>query len=583
MPDNLELIHRVEPETVLAANLSHMARKLGFDQQEIDDWIANGAAHALVARAVGLMMRGYCTCPDRFRFPLGRVQDFKSALVRCERQHGITVADLIKAGFLTPPLEIACDYLDHHLQATITATGKVHFGGQDYPGLFSAARAARESATGPWVDADYGQFWQYQDAAGRWVRIDPAHPPVAEILQLGMKLRGEVLGQELWAEIGENGEVWFNGQSSETFAKAADGARESVVQDRAKTNGWTFWKYSDPEKKEGVPLDAKRKAFWKEFLLVPNAEADAWWKDHTAGPGLNQFLKSAVVGGSFPAHARDITRTVSFRWISMPDEQGLEWGDVLFCALPDPPWLRSDTAGLNWPEFVNRIVAGPVGSRTPFDGNAVQALIAISNRDLMRQLTAAAGPDLAKHLSQDPMLKKALVDTMNNVLTRTDWLEEAKTRRFDPGWEARERLGLGIPPAGHPDLVWLNRRLLAAAYPDLVPEPPPPRNGCGQEVLRECSLCRNDPNKKPIPVVLNSLRIFLQERRTPREAFHCAQCGNYWIPNNPLDSTGICPRCITGRPTMNGPNPRTTTVWVAVATEGNDQLDCLEIIGDDLD
>jgi hypothetical protein len=201
----------------------------------------------------------------------------------------------------------------------------------------------------------------------------------------------------------------------------------------------------------------------------------------------------------------------------------------------------------------------------------------------MAQLAAVAGPGLAAHLAHDKALIPDFIETLNQVLLRTELLQEAQTRGFDPGWEARERLGLGIPPAGHPDLVWLNRRLLAAAYPGVIPKPPPFRNGCGQEVSGECPLCRQDPNKKPVPIVLNSFRIFLQDRRTPREAFHCAQCDNYWIPKNPFNPKANCRRCRTGGPTMNGPNPRTTTVWVPVAVDGGDYLDCLEIIEDDPD
>jgi hypothetical protein len=130
----------------------------------------------------------------------------------------------------------------------------------------------------------------------------------------------------------------FNGEPYDSLAEAAEAARESVVQDRAKTNGWGFWHFQD-EKGDWLPLDQKQREFWTALLAA--ADPYAFWAAHSAsGVTLERFLKRAVIGGRFPAKARDITRTIPFPLITMPDGESLEWGDVLWCAAPNPhPFL----------------------------------------------------------------------------------------------------------------------------------------------------------------------------------------------------------------------------------------------------
>jgi hypothetical protein len=58
------------------------------------------------------------------------------------------VLDLIKVGFITPPLEIEREYRGIRLQATINPNGEIIFNGGSYPSLSTAADMARRSVRG---------------------------------------------------------------------------------------------------------------------------------------------------------------------------------------------------------------------------------------------------------------------------------------------------------------------------------------------------------------------------------------------------------------------------------------------------
>ncbi len=442
-----DLIDRVRNN--LAWNLRTLAEYNGY---ALAGWNIDQEADALAAIAVGHLIRGTCGCFWRLHPPLGRDQDYPLALERCERQHGIGVADLVRAGLIIPPLELRSDYLGSHLTASISPGGQVQFNGVEYAGLFSAARAARELVTGPWKYADHATFWSRQNAAGRWVAINEKTLTLATIPPPGTSLRGVVVGRVLQAEIGKDGKVWFDREPYDTLTLAAVAARESVVQEETNTNGWTFWSFQ--ENGAWIAVDILRERFWQAFLATPLQDRDAYWAANTAsGRDLNACLKKAVVGGVFPDQAREVSRAISFPLIEMPNGQGLEWGDVLHC---------------------------------------------------------------------------------------------------DPGDQHTR----------------------------------PEDKGCGNdEVIRTCPICR--PNlaeeKETVPRIGPTFRIFPQERRTPRRAFRCSQCDNYWVAKDPHNPAEACPRCRIGRPAMNGPNPRTTKVWIPIHVGGGDDLNRLEDIGDDLD
>src|SRR5438105_1395479 len=107
-----DLIDRVRLN--LARNLRAIAQYNGYEDADLAAWDVNQQADAIAALAVGHLMRGTCNCSCRLHPPLGRDHDYRLALERCEREHGIGVADLAKAGLITPPLELAAHYLGCH-------------------------------------------------------------------------------------------------------------------------------------------------------------------------------------------------------------------------------------------------------------------------------------------------------------------------------------------------------------------------------------------------------------------------------------------------------------------------------------
>jgi hypothetical protein len=77
---------------------------------------------------------------------------------------GVTLADLIGAGILTPPLNLFRVYKGKRLEATLLAGGAVEFQSQRYGTCSAAAEAARATVTGRQMHTNGWTFWQYQDA-----------------------------------------------------------------------------------------------------------------------------------------------------------------------------------------------------------------------------------------------------------------------------------------------------------------------------------------------------------------------------------------------------------------------------------
>ena len=80
----------------------------------------------------------------------------------------VSLADLITAGVIAPPLELETTYKKVHLTATVDANGKVIFGGTAYGSPSAAGGAARGSvlgspAGGPFPATDGWRFWQFRD------------------------------------------------------------------------------------------------------------------------------------------------------------------------------------------------------------------------------------------------------------------------------------------------------------------------------------------------------------------------------------------------------------------------------------
>ncbi len=83
---------------------------------------------------------------------------------------GVTLADLIAAGLVNPPLQVERSYKRVRLEATIELDGRVHFEGAAYESLSTAGGMARKSVVGAPEGRDYPQtngwtFWRYRDEA----------------------------------------------------------------------------------------------------------------------------------------------------------------------------------------------------------------------------------------------------------------------------------------------------------------------------------------------------------------------------------------------------------------------------------
>jgi predicted type IV restriction endonuclease len=72
-------------------------------------------------------------------------------------------------------------------------------------------------------------------------------------------------GARLQATIRDDGTVAFDGSSYPSLSAAASKARETVVGRLLHTNGWTFWKYTDPQSRELNEIDNLRQQYLKRI------------------------------------------------------------------------------------------------------------------------------------------------------------------------------------------------------------------------------------------------------------------------------------------------------------------------------
>lgn len=75
----------------------------------------------------------------------------------------VTLADLIAAKLVEPPLEIEHDYKGVHLVAVIQQGGKIEFAGKQYDSLSTAGGVARKTVTGKHMQTGGWTFWRYRD------------------------------------------------------------------------------------------------------------------------------------------------------------------------------------------------------------------------------------------------------------------------------------------------------------------------------------------------------------------------------------------------------------------------------------
>lgn len=80
---------------------------------------------------------------------------------------GITLADLIQASYLKPPLRLFRKYKGKVLEATLHQDGSVEFQGTRYPTCSTAAEIARGTITGRRMNTNGWCFWQFREGQGQ--------------------------------------------------------------------------------------------------------------------------------------------------------------------------------------------------------------------------------------------------------------------------------------------------------------------------------------------------------------------------------------------------------------------------------
>jgi hypothetical protein len=78
-----------------------------------------------------------------------------------------TLAEIIGAGFLKPPLKLFRKYKGTRLNATLKTDGTVEFQGTAYPSCSTAAEFARGTITGRRMNTNGWDFWQFADSSGK--------------------------------------------------------------------------------------------------------------------------------------------------------------------------------------------------------------------------------------------------------------------------------------------------------------------------------------------------------------------------------------------------------------------------------
>jgi hypothetical protein len=86
----------------------------------------------------------------------------------------VSLADLIGAGLLSPPLRLFRKYKGKVLEATLLADGGVEFGKTRYDTCSTAASNARATITGRQMHTNGWSFWQYQGDGGKKVMLEEA-------------------------------------------------------------------------------------------------------------------------------------------------------------------------------------------------------------------------------------------------------------------------------------------------------------------------------------------------------------------------------------------------------------------------
>jgi hypothetical protein len=95
----------------------------------------------------------------------------------------VTLADVIAASLLAPPVTLFRKYKGHRLEATLQPDGRVEFRGDPYDSCSTAAEYARSTVTGRRMNTNGWSFWQYLGQDGKPHLLD-------EIRQNFIRMKG---------------------------------------------------------------------------------------------------------------------------------------------------------------------------------------------------------------------------------------------------------------------------------------------------------------------------------------------------------------------------------------------------------
>lgn len=87
---------------------------------------------------------------------------------------GVTLAQIIAAGLLVPPVKLFCRYKGTMLEAILLKDGAMKFQQQRFDSCSAAAEAARQYVTGQRQNTNGWTFWRYQGADGKSLRLADA-------------------------------------------------------------------------------------------------------------------------------------------------------------------------------------------------------------------------------------------------------------------------------------------------------------------------------------------------------------------------------------------------------------------------
>jgi formylglycine-generating enzyme required for sulfatase activity/tetratricopeptide (TPR) repeat protein/serine/threonine protein kinase len=92
---------------------------------------------------------------------------------------GVTLADVIAAGLLVPPVKLFRRYKGATLEATLLKDGSVRFRQQRYDTCSAAAEEARATVAGRRLNTNGWTFWRYEGAGGKKFTLDHARKQLA--------------------------------------------------------------------------------------------------------------------------------------------------------------------------------------------------------------------------------------------------------------------------------------------------------------------------------------------------------------------------------------------------------------------